>query len=241
MMRVKTPHFLRTSLETFPIQCYGDLQRGCSAREWFPGFDCLLAGFHACGRDQRTEPVWRLSNHPLETFGPRPLISLYDPQRRQGAAALSAAVTTTKPQGIALPGARRGTEPVWRLSGRPRHPFGSPLISLYDPQRRQVAAALSAAVTTTKPQGIAPTSHGRTSREEKSSLFPATLRERGPGGEVLLLEKRPLPRSLPTYPPATLRERGREGEALLLEKRPLPQKPPPRLIERLFLCVEAGY
>ena len=151
MMRVKTPHFLRTSLETFPIQCYGmqcygDLQRGCSAREWFLGFDCLQAGLRACGRDQRTEPVWR-------------------------------------------------------LSGRPRHPFGSPLISLYDPQRRQGAAALSAAVTTTKPQGIAPTSHGRTSREEKSSLFPATLRERGSGGEVLLLEKQPLPRSLPTYPP----------------------------------------
>ena len=194
MMRVKTPHFLRTSLETFPIQCYGmqcygDLQRGCSAREWFPGFDCLQAGFYACGRDQRTEPVWR-------------------------------------------------------LSGRPRHPFGSPLISLYDPQRRQGAAALSAAVTTTKPQGIAPTSHGRTSREKKSSLFPATLRERGSGGEVLLLEKQPLPRSLPTHPPATLRERGPGGEVLLLEKRPLPRSLPtypPRLIERLFLCVEAGY
>ena len=211
MMRVKTPHFLRTSLETFPIQCYGDLQRGCSAREWFPGFDCLQAGFHACGRDQRTEPVWRLSGRPRHPFG-SPLISLYDPQRRQGAAALSAAVTTTKPQGNAPPGARRGTEHVWRLSGRPYHPFGSPLISLYDPQRRQVAAALSAAVTTTKLQEIAPTSHGRASREEKSSLFPATLRERGSG-----------------------------GEALLLEKRPLPQKPPPRLIERLFLCVEAGY
>ena len=151
MMRVKTPHFLRTSLETFPIQCYGmqcygDLQRGCSAREWFLGVDCLQAGFHACGRDQRTEPVWR-------------------------------------------------------LSGRPRHPFGSPLISLYDPQRRQGAAALSAAVTTTKPQGNAPISHGRTSREEKSSLFPATLRERGSGGEALLLEKRPLPQNLrPTLP-----------------------------------------
>ena len=109
------------------------------------------------------------------------------------------------------------------------------------PRAAMAAAALSAAVTTTKPQGIVPTSHGRTSREKKSSLFPATLRERGSGGEVLLLEKQPLPRSLPTYPPATLRERGSGGEALLLEKRPLPQKPPPRLIERLFLCVEAGY
>ena len=65
------------------------------------------------------------------------------------------------------------------------------------PCAAMVAAALSAAVTTTKPQGIAPTSHGRTSREKKSSLFPATLRERGSGGEVLLLEKQSLPRSSP--------------------------------------------
>ena len=65
------------------------------------------------------------------------------------------------------------------------------------PHAAQVAAALSAAVTITKPQGIAPTSHGRTSREEKSSLFPATLRERGARGEALLLEKRPLPQRLP--------------------------------------------
>ena len=35
--------------------------------------------------------------------------------------------------------------------------------------------------------------HGRTSPQEQTSLFPATLRERGSGGEALLLEKRPLP------------------------------------------------
>ena len=61
----------------------------------------------------------------------------------------------------------------------------------------QGAAALSAAVTITNPIGDAPTLHGRTSLKEESSLFPATLRERGSGGEALLLEKRPLPQNLP--------------------------------------------
>ena len=35
-------------------------------------------------------------------------------------------------------------------------------------------------------------------RGKKPSLFPATLRERGSGGEALLLEKRPLPRYVPS-------------------------------------------
>ena len=61
----------------------------------------------------------------------------------------------------------------------------------------QVAAALSAAVTITKPIGDTPTLHGRTSPKETTGLFPATLRERGSGGEALLLEKRPLPQNLP--------------------------------------------
>ena len=56
-----------------------------------------------------------------------------------------------------------------------------------------VAAALSAAVTTTKLIGDTPMLHGHTSSKERTSLFPATLRERGSGGEALLLEKRPLP------------------------------------------------
>ena len=66
--------------------------------------------------------------------------------------------------------------------------------------RRQVAAALSAAVTTTKQQETAPTSHGREPPTEQTSLFPATLRERGSGGEALLLEKRPLPQNLLAVP-----------------------------------------
>ena len=64
-------------------------------------FASAEAGFRACGHDQRTEPVWRLCDRPLETFG-APLISLYRTQRWQVAAALSAAVTTTKQHGTAL-------------------------------------------------------------------------------------------------------------------------------------------
>ena len=44
------------------------------------------------------------------------------------------------------------------------------------PQRWQVTAALSAAVTTTPKQKNAPHSHGRASSEQESSLFPAALR-----------------------------------------------------------------
>ena len=59
------------------------------------------ARFRACGHDQRTEPVWRLCDRPLETFARSPF-QLYDTQRWQVAAALSAAVTTTIHQGTAL-------------------------------------------------------------------------------------------------------------------------------------------
>ena len=45
------------------------------------------------------------------------------------------------------------------------------------PQRRTVAAALSAAVTSTYSQTTAPNSHGREPPKEQPSLFPATLRE----------------------------------------------------------------
>ncbi len=116
-----------------------------------------------------------------------------------------------------LSGTRRWTEPVWQLSDRPRHPFGPPLIGLYQTKRWQVAAALSAAVTTTPKQENAPTSHGRASSKEKSSLFPATLRERGSGGEALLLEKRPLPQNLL---PQHLFGREREGGCFSIRKAP---------------------
>ena len=53
----------------------------------------------------------------------------------------------------------------------------------FSPPPRTVAAALSAAVTSINQQEPAPNFHGRTSRKEKSSRFPATLRERGVWGE----------------------------------------------------------
>ena len=61
------------------------------------------------------------------------------------------------------------------------------------------------------------TLHGRTSPKEKTSLFPATLRERGSGGEALLSEKRPLPQNLPTV---NLFGREREGGGFSTEKPP---------------------
>ena len=71
-------------------------------------------------------------------------------------------------QGFTPAGARRG------LSGRPRHPFGAPLlISLRRFQRRQVVVALLAAVATTKLHGIAPT--GATKGRSPSGGFPIAL------------------------------------------------------------------
>ena len=51
------------------------------------------------------------------------------------------------------------------------------------PRAAMVAAALSAAVTSTPKQEDAPTSHGRASPKERTSLFPAALREGAQGGE----------------------------------------------------------
>ena len=80
-----------------------------------------------------------------------------------------------------------------------------------------VTAADRAAVTTTPKQENAPTSHGRTTPKESTSLFPATLRERGSGGEALLLEKRPLPQRLPTV---NLFGRKREGGGFSIREAP---------------------
>ncbi len=67
--------------------------------------------------------------------------------------------------------ARRG------LSDRPRHPFGPPLISLYQMKRWQVAAALSAAVTSNNWQGTAPTFQAEPTMQKRPTQTPAALRE----------------------------------------------------------------
>ena len=77
------------------------------------------------------------------------------------------------------------------------------LFQLYGIQRWQVAAALSAAVTTTQQQEPAPTSQAEPSQKKRPN--PNASRssgERGLGGEALLSEKRPLP-------PASLRKKAR--------------------------------
>ena len=73
----------------------------------------------------------------------------------------------------------------------PPPPFGPPLINLYCTKRWQVAAALSAAVTTTKQQETAPCLQGQIVWR-KNQLKPQLLFGRGLG-EALLLEKRPPP------------------------------------------------
>ena len=72
--------------------------------------------------------------------------------------------------------ARRG------LSDRPRRPFGPPLISLYQMKRWQVAAALSAAVTSTDLQGTALTFQAEpTMQKHPLKRQPLSGREREGG------------------------------------------------------------
>ena len=76
----------------------------------------------------------------------------------------------------------------------PPPPLRIPLISGYHIQRWQVAAALSAAVTTTKLIGDHP--HVAWARKSAGTHKPIPSRssgERGLGGEGLLSEKPPLP------------------------------------------------
>ena len=94
--------------------------------------------------------------------------------------------------------ARRWTEPVWQLSDRPRHPFGSLTYKLVSYQRRQVAAALSAAVTTTKPIGEAPNSQAEPTMQKQPTQTPAALRE-GARGRGFSQRSR-LPRIPRTFP-----------------------------------------
>ena len=99
----------------------------------------------------------------------------------------------------------------------PPPPLRPSLIDCIENKRRQVAAALSAAVTTTKQQETASNLQAESSQKNRTRQTPAALRERGSGGEALLLEKRPLPRET-SY--RSLSGREREGGAFLEERLP---------------------
>ena len=73
----------------------------------------------------------------------------------------SVSLRLTAPSAEGVKGNFASAEARRWLSDRPRHPFGFPLISLYRTQRWQVAAALSAAVTTTNLQETASNLQGR--------------------------------------------------------------------------------
>ena len=89
-----------------------------------------------------------------------------------------------------------------------------------------VAAALSAAVTSTKPQETAPNSQAEPS--QKKSTPPNANRssgERGLGGEALLSEKRPLPPVIPQ----NVSSGGSAREGASLQRSPLPRITTPSL------------
>ena len=88
------------------------------------------------------------------------------------------------------------------------------------PQRRKVAAALSAAVTTTKLIGDASYSQAEPNKQKDATQTPAALREKGSGEEGLLSEKPPPPQYVPH--PAVFRG-GSAREGAFLQKGPLPR------------------
>ena len=79
----------------------------------------------------------------------------------------------------------------------PATPSAHSLWGLCRTLRWQVAAALSAAVTTTKPIGDAPTSQAEPTMQKQPRQTPAALREKGSGEEGLLSEKPPPPQNPP--------------------------------------------
>ena len=90
------------------------------------------------------------------------------------------------------------------------------LPSFFVPTRCMSAAALSAAVDTTKLIGDHTHSQAEPTKKKGVPQTPAALRERGSGGEGLLSEKPPLPQNL--QPPPCLFGREREGGDFSSEK-----------------------
>ena len=131
----------------------------------------------------------------------------------------------TNPKERRTPNASRSSgEGVWGRGASLREaasPPASPTIS-----RKQVAAALSAAVTTTKPQGTAPTSQAEPSKRKGATQTPTALRERGVWGERGFSQRSRLsPQRLPSQ---SLRK-GVRGRTLLYREAFSPANHPPRL------------
>ncbi len=96
--------------------------------------------------------------------------------------------------------ARRWTEPVWQRFRSPPPPLRlAHLVTWFVTQRWQVAAALSAAVTTTKPIRDTPTSQAEPTPEERSHPKRQPLFGRGGLGERRFSQRSGLsPRISPT-------------------------------------------
>ena len=84
------------------------------------------------------------------------------------------------------------------------------LPSFFAPTRCMSAAALSAAVDTTKLIGDHTHSQAEPTKKKDAPKTPAALRERGSGGEGLLSEKPPLPQNL-QHLPRNLQFRKKKG------------------------------
>ncbi len=111
-----------------------------------------------------------------------------------------------------------------RRRGGGRSPSGSFAVAVWKPSPPaggnswQVAAALSAAVTTTKQQEYAPNSQAEPIQQMRTRQAPAALRERGVWGERGFSQRSRLsPQNLPT---CNLFGREREGGGFSLEKPP---------------------
>ena len=114
--------------------------------------------------------------------------------------------------------ARRWTEPVWQLSDRPRHPFGSLLTLLLG--SNPTLAGRGGSVSRrdhNQATGNRAYSQAEPTQKKDSTRTPAALRERGSGERRFSQKKRPLPQNLPTV---NLFEREREGGGFSLREAP---------------------
>ena len=102
------------------------------------------------------------------------------------------------------------------------------------PNATKVAAALSAAVTTTNLQEAAPNYQAEPPMQKQPRQAPAALRERGVWGERGFSQRSRLSPQNP--PPPAVFSGGSAREGSFLQKRPLPRKTPPPPSKMKVLC-----